>query len=256
MLLIVNECTKIKCRVDGSIERYKMRLVARGFTQREGIDYSETFNPVIKQTTIRLVFFIAILCNLKIHQLDIPNAFLNSVLTEEVYIKQPLSFVDSALPSHVCQLHKSLHGLKQASRAWYTRLSDFQLLIGFLASKVDSSLFILSVGTNIFYLLVYIDDILLMSNNSPMLNRLIQLLSSEFKFRDLGAIHYFLGIEVQSTGLGLMLRQHKYIIDIFTRAGMTSYKPIDTPVFTLKVTILLDVLFSNLTRFCQIIGAL
>jgi hypothetical protein len=108
-------------------------------------------------------------------------------------------------------------------------------LIGFLASKVDSSLFILSVGTNIFYLLVYIDDILLMSNNSPMLNRLIQLLSSEFKFRDLGAIHYFLGIEVQSTGLGLMLRQHKYIIDIFTRAGMTSYKPIDTPVFTLKV---------------------
>jgi hypothetical protein len=117
MLLIVNECTKIKCRVDGSIERYKMRLVARGFTQREGIDYSETFNPVIKQTTIRLVFFIAILCNLKIHQLDIPNAFLNSVLTEEVYIKQPLSFVDSALPSHVCRLHKSLHGLKQASRA-------------------------------------------------------------------------------------------------------------------------------------------
>jgi hypothetical protein len=129
-------------------------------------------------------------------------------------------------------------------------------LIGFLASKVDSSLFILSVGTNIFYLLVYIDDILLMSNNSPMLNRLIQLLSSEFKFRDLGAIHYFLGIEVQSTGLGLMLCQHKYIIDIFTRAGMTSYKPIDTPVFTLKVTILLDVLFSNLTRFCHIIGAL
>jgi hypothetical protein len=129
-------------------------------------------------------------------------------------------------------------------------------LIGFLASKVDSSLFILSVGTNIFYLLVYVDDILLMSNNSSMFNRLIQLLSSEFKFHDLGAIHYFLGIEVQSTGLGLMLRQHKYIIDIFTRAGMTSYKPIDTPVFTLKVTILLDVLFSNLTRFCQIIGAL
>jgi len=234
----------------------KARLVARGFTQQEGIDYSETFSPVIKQATVRLVFSIVISCNWKIHQLNIHNAFLNGVLTKEVYMKQPPGFVNPTLPSHVCRLHKSLYGLKQAPRAWYTRLSDFLLSIGFLASKVDTSLFILSDGTNIFYLLVYVDDILLTGSNSAMLHRLIQLLSSEFKLRDLGVVHYFLGIEVQSTGMGLMLRQHKYILDILTRAGMTSCKPIDTLVSPFKLGIQLDHPFSDPTRFRQIMGAL
>jgi histone deacetylase 1/2 len=98
----------------------------------------------------------------------------------------------------------------------------FLLSIGFHASKVDTSLFIFSVGTNICYLLVYVDNILLS----------IQLLSSEFKFRDLGNVHYFLGIEIQSTGMSLMLRQHKYTLDILTRAGMISCKPVDTPIST------------------------
>jgi len=171
-------------------------------------------------------------------------------------MKQPTSFVDSSLPSHVCRLHKSLYGLKQAPRAWYTRLSDFLLSIGFRASKVDTSLFILSDGTNIFYLLVYVDDILLTGSNSAMLHHLIQLLSSEFKLRDLGVVHYFLGIVVQSTGMGLMLHQHKYILDILTRAGMTSCKPVDTPFSSSKVILLPDHSFSDPTRFRQIVGAL
>jgi hypothetical protein len=103
---------KIKRRYDGSIERYKAYLVTRGFTQQKDIDYSKTFNPVIKQETIKLVFSIVVSCDWKIHQLDIHNAFLNGVLDEEVYMKQPPGFVDSALPSHVCRLHKSLYGLK------------------------------------------------------------------------------------------------------------------------------------------------
>ena len=130
------------------------------------------------------------------------------------------------------------------------------LFIGFRASKVDTSLLILSDGTNIFYLLVYVDDILLTGSNSAMLHRLIQLLRSEFKLRDLGIVHYFLGIEVQSTGMGLMLCQHKYILDILTRAGMTSCKLVDTQVSPLKVTILPDNSFSDPTQFCQIMGAL
>jgi hypothetical protein len=149
-----------------------------------------------------------------------------------------------------------LYGLKQAPRAWYTHLSDVLLSIGFLASKVDTSLFILSDGTNIFYLLVYVNDILLTGSNSVMIHRLIQLLSSDLKLRDLGTVHYFLGIEVQSTGMGLMLRQHKYILDILTRAGMTSSKLVDTLVSPLKVTILLDTSFSDPTRFHQIMSAL
>ena len=136
---------RIKHRVDGSIERYKACLVARGFTQQEGIDYFETFSPVIKQVTVRLVFSIAVSRDWKIHQLDIYNAFLNGILDEEVYMKQPSGFVDSALPSHMCRLHKSLYGLKQALWVWYSRLSDFLLSIGFHASKVDIFLFIFSV---------------------------------------------------------------------------------------------------------------
>ena len=113
--------------------------------------------------------------------MDIHNTFLNGVLDEEVYIKQPPGFVDSALPGHLCRLHKSLYGLKQAPLAWYTRLNDFLLSIGFRASKVDTSLFIFSVGSDICYLLVYVDDILLTGNNVVLLQCLIRLLSSEFK---------------------------------------------------------------------------
>jgi hypothetical protein len=247
---------KIKRRSDGSIERYKACLVARGFTQQEGIDYSKTFSPVIKQATVRLVFSIAVSCGWKIHQLDIHNGFLSGVLDEEVYMKQPPGFVDSILPSLVCRLHKSLYGLKQALRAWYTRLNDFLLYVGFCASKVDTSLFIFSNGVDICYLLVYVDDILLTGSNSFLLQRLIQLLSSEFKLRDLGSVHYFLGIEVQSTSMGLMLRHHKYTLDILTRVGMLSCKPIDTPISTSKATILPDPLFSDATRFRQIMGSL
>jgi len=150
----------------------------------------------------------------------------------------------------VCQLYKSLYGLKQAPQALHTCLSDFLISIDFYASKVDTFLFILFIGANNFYLLIYVDDILLRSSNSTMLHYLIQLLSSEFKLHDLGIIHYFLGIEVQSTAMGLILHHHKYIFHILTRAGMTSCKLVDIPISTFKVTILSDPLFSNLTRFC------
>jgi histone deacetylase 1/2 len=103
---------RIKRHVDGNIERYKACLVARGFTQQEGIDYSETLSPDIKQATVRLVFSIAVSRNWKIHQLDIHNAFLNGVFIEEVYMKQPPGFIDSTFPSYMCRLHKSLYGLK------------------------------------------------------------------------------------------------------------------------------------------------
>jgi len=132
MNVIGSRCVyKIKRHADGQVARYKAQLVAHGFTQQEGIDYLETFSPVIKPTTVRLVLTIVISYGWNIHQLDFHNAFLNDILQEEVYMAQPLGFVDSALPSHVCHLYKSLYGLKQAPHAWYNWFSEFLLSIGF-----------------------------------------------------------------------------------------------------------------------------
>jgi hypothetical protein len=170
---------------------------------------------------------------------------------------QPPGFVDPALPSHVCRLHKSLYGLKQALHAWYNRLSEFLLSIGFQASKGDASLFILSHDGAMIYLLVYVDDILLTGSNSVVLHRLITLLQSEFKLRDLGSVHFFLGIEVQSTAMGILLSQHKYALDIIQRAGMTSCKPVDTPLSaSSKLGLIPGTLYSDPTRYRQIVGAL
>ena len=144
-------------------------------------------------------------------------------------MQQPLGFVNTALPTNICRLHKSLYGLKQAPWAWYMRLSDFLITIGFRASKVDTSLFILNGTPDICYLLVYVDDILITGNNFELIHRLITLLSSEFKLRDLGQASYFLGIEVAPTSMGLVLSQNKYVFDILNRAGMSSCKPVDTP---------------------------
>ena len=248
---------KIKRHVDGQVTRHKAWLVARSFTQQEEIDYLEMFSPVIKPTTVRLVLTIVVLYGWNIHQLDVHNAFLNGILQEEVYMAQPPGFVDPALPSHVFRLHKSLYGLKQAPRAWYNRLSEFLLSIGFQTSKGDTSLFILSLNGALIYLLVYVDNILLTGSNLVMLHRLIMLLQSEFKLQDLGFVHFFLGIEVKSSAMGILLSQHKYALDIIQRAGMASCKPVDTPLSaSSKLGLVPGTLYSDPTRYRQIIGAL
>ena len=168
---------------------------------------------------------------------------------------QPPGFVDLALPSHVCHLYKSLYGLKQAPRAWYNRFSEFLISIGFQASKGDTSLFILSLDGAMIYLLVYVDDILLTESNSVVLHKLISLLQYEFKPRDLGSVHLFLGIKVKFIFMGILLTQHKYALDIIQQAGMASCKPVDTPISTsTKIGIVLGTLHYNPTWYRQIIG--
>jgi hypothetical protein len=145
---------KIKRKADGSIERFKARLVAKGFDQQSGIDYTETFSPMIKASTIRVILALAVHFDWPIRQLDVSNAFLQGSLGEEVYMEQPPGFVQTTPPDQVCKLHKDIYGLKQAPRAWFTRLSNFLLELGFKGSLVDTSLFIYLHGSVQVYMLV------------------------------------------------------------------------------------------------------
>ena len=141
---------KVKRHADGTIERYKARPVAKGFKQRYGLDYEDTFSSVVKPTTIRLLLSLAVTRNWSIRQLDIQNAFLNGVLEEEVFMRQPPGFEDPQRPHHLCHLVKAIYGLKQAPRAWHARLATVLRQHGFIASTADTSLFILHRPDHIF----------------------------------------------------------------------------------------------------------
>ena len=172
---------KIKRNVDGSISRYKARLVAKGFHQQAGLDYDETFNLVIKPTTVRIILTLAVQFSWPLRQLDISNAFLHRFLKKDVYMAQPQGFIDSAKLGYVCKLHKSLYGLKQAPRAWFERFTSQLENLGFTASSADPSLFTYKSHNEIFYLLLYVDDIILTSTSPPLITNLITKLQQTFE---------------------------------------------------------------------------
>ncbi|GJY59130.1 putative RNA-directed DNA polymerase [Tanacetum coccineum] len=156
---------RLKRDKNGAITCYKARFVAKGFRKQPGINFHETFSLVVKSTTIRAILSLAVTNNWPLRQLDVHNAFLHGNLKEQVYMKQTSGFIDPQRPNHVCLLHKSLYGLKQAPRAWFERLSKALFDIGFKGSKTDPSLFIYSCGYTLLYILVYVDDIIVICNN-------------------------------------------------------------------------------------------
>ena len=220
---------KLKRHVDGSIARYKARLVARGYLQQFGLDYDETFSPVVKPATVRLLLALAVNNGWELRQLDVSNVFLHGVLKEEVYMRQPQGYVDSQLPRHVCLLHKALYGLKQALRAWFERFTSHLFHVRFFASGADGNLFIYRHGCHVVFLLLYMDDIILTGNDKVFTASIIQLLSSSFDLKDLGLLHYFLGFQIEYTDFGLFVHQTKYATELLSKFVMFDCKSCKTP---------------------------
>ena len=152
---------KIKHATDGSIVKYRKLFVARGFSQKEGIDYEETFSPVARYTSIKTIMALASMMKWDLHQIGVKTSFLNGVIEEEVYIEQPQGFEVEDRVTHVCKLKNALYGLKQAPRAWYGRIASFLTSLGFTKSKVDPNLYMKIMDDEPIILLLYVDYIFL-----------------------------------------------------------------------------------------------
>ncbi|XP_074327310.1 uncharacterized protein LOC141665234 [Apium graveolens] len=246
---------KVKLKSDGSLERCKARLVAKGFTQKYGIYYQETFSPVVKMSTVRCLIALAAHNNWKLYQLDVNNAFLHGTLKEEVYMKVPEGILHT--PTQVCKLNKSIYGLKQASREWHETLVDELINQGFYQSKLDYSLFICKDNTDITIVVVYVDDILVTGSNLAKITALKQHLHAKFTIKDLGVLHYFLGIEVSYLAEGTVLSQTKYTKEIMQLIDADLSKKALTPLpLDIRLTADDGPLFENAELYRSIVGKL
>lgn len=221
---------KIKPGNAGSPPRYKARLVARGFEQKDGIDFFETFAPVVRWETIRILIAIATHLNWPIHQLDVLTAFLNGILEEEVYLHQPLGFIARGAEHLVCKLHKALYGLKQSPRAWYARLHQALLAWNLTQSASDPNLYFAHVKNHTIALLVYVDDILITGSHLSLITDLKQHLHRSFSTKDLGPIHKYLGVQFERNHTGSRMHQTDYAISILHLFNMQDCTPSYIPL--------------------------
>ncbi|CAI7862087.1 unnamed protein product [Closterium sp. NIES-53] len=222
---------RVKVKGDGSLDKFKARLVAKGYSQVPGQDYNETFASVAKYTSVRALLGMAVRMDLYIIQLDISNAFLYGVLEEEIYTSQPDGYHDGT--ERVCRLHKSLYGLKQAPRVWYLALESALLAQGFTQSEYDPALYTLHTKVHqVLWLIVYVDDILMVSGSLSLLTHIKGMLTKEFVMTGMGEPSYYLGMNIirDRPSRSLFLSQERYIHKVLSRFGLLTCNPASTPL--------------------------
>ncbi|WJX39850.1 hypothetical protein P8452_27360 [Trifolium repens] len=219
-----------KMNEQGEVVRNKARLVAQGYSQQEGIDFTETFAPVARLEAIRLLLSYAVNNGITLYQMDVKSAFLNGVISEEVYVKQPPGFEDLKNPDYVYKLKKSLYGLKQAPRAWYERLSNFLLENGFQKGQIDNTLFRKTTKKDILIIQIYVDDIIFGSTNASLCKNFSKLMQDEFEMSMMGELKFFLGIQINQGKDGTYIHQSKYTKELLKKFNLEDCKIMSTPM--------------------------
>ena len=225
---------KVKPGIPGvEKKQHKSRLVARGFTQREGIDYEEVFAPVVKHISIRILTSIVVTKDLELEQMDVKTVFLHGNLEQELYMEQPEGYEENTARDQVCRLNKSLYGLKQAPRQWNKRFNVFIMSQGFIRSEQDSCVYIKEIGPEDYvYLLLYVDDILLAAKQMSEIKMIKDQLSSEFEMKDMGPASRILGIDIKRDRVNRVLElcQVSYLEKVIRRFHMEESKAVSTPI--------------------------
>ncbi|GJV54872.1 retrovirus-related pol polyprotein from transposon TNT 1-94 [Tanacetum coccineum] len=240
----------------GNRIRNKSRLVAKGYAQKEGIDFEESFAPVARLEVVRLFIAYAAYKSFTVYQMDVKTAFLYGPLKEEVYVNQPDGFVDPYHPDKVYRLKKALYGLKQAPRAWYDELSNFLVSEGFSKGSIDPTLFITKHGEDILLVQIYVDDIIFGSTNPKLSKRFGKLMHSKFDMSMIWELKFFLGIQIHQSPHGIFINQAKYAQEILKKHGMTSCDSIGTPMATKHLDADLSGTPVDQTKYRSMVGAL
>jgi hypothetical protein len=214
----------------GVVTRNKTRLVAKGYSQVEGLDFDETYAPVARLESIRILLAYAIHNGFKLYQMDVKSAFLNGPIKEEVHVEQSPGVEDTEYPNHVYKLSKALYGLKQAPRAWYECLRYFLITNGFKVGKAVPTLFTKTIAEDLFICQIYIDDIIFGSTNKLTCEEFSRIMIQKFKMSMMGELKYFLGFQIKQLQDGTFISQTNYIQDILKKFGMKNAKPIKTPM--------------------------
>ncbi|KAK9200365.1 hypothetical protein WN944_015562 [Citrus x changshan-huyou] len=235
-VLIGNYVGSLACVIAAPVhhvERYRVRLVVKGYAQKEGIDFNEIFSPVVRLTTVRIVLAMYATFDLHLEQLDVKTAFLHGELEEEIYMLQPEGFAETGKENLVCRLNKSLYGLKQAPRCWYKRFDSFIMSLGYNKLSSDHCAYYKRFEDNDFIiLLLYVDDMLVAGPNKDQVQELKAQLAREFEMKDLGPANKILGMQIHRdrNNRKIWLSQKNYLKKILRPFNMQDCKSISTPL--------------------------
>ncbi|GKA71337.1 zinc finger, CCHC-type containing protein [Tanacetum coccineum] len=248
---------KRKLKVNGTVEKFKTRLVIQGFKQKSGIDYFDTYAPVARISTIRLLIALALIHSLIIHQMDVKTAFLNGELEEEVYMNQPLGFILLGNENKVCKLIKSLYGLKQAPKQWHQKFDEVVLSNGYLLNQADKCVYSKfdASGKGVIICL-YVDDMLIFGTDQVQVDLTKEFLSSRFSMKDMGEADVILGIRIKHESNGIVISQSHYIEKVLKKFNYSDCTPVSTPMDTCEKLMPNRGLAVSQLEYSRVIGCL